>query len=340
MEPVVIGLDIAKQVFQVHGIDRDGKAVLRKRLRRSELLSIFSRLSPCLIGMEACSTAHYWARELAMLGHEVRLMPPAYVKPYVKRQKNDAADAEAICEAVTRPTMRFVAVKSTEQQGVLALHRTRDLLIRQRTMLSNALRGHLAEFGFIAAQGISGTTKLMMVVEEEAEDLPATARLALIHIVLQIRSLQERVKAVDEEIVAWHKANEVSRRLETIPGIGPIIASALVASITDVKEFRSARQLAASIGLVPRQSSSGNRERLGHITKQGDPYLRRLLVIGASAVLRFSKEDDVGLKAWAVSLRKRRPAMVATVGLANKIARIAWAILNNGTTFSIRPSAI
>lgn len=275
-----------------------------------------------------------------MLGHEVRLMPPAYVKPYVKRQKNDAADAEAICEAVTRPTMRFVAVKSTEQQGVLALHRTRDLLIRQRTMLSNALRGHLAEFGFIAAQGISGTTKLMMVVEEEAEDLPATARLALIHIVLQIRSLQERVKAVDEEIVAWHKANEVSRRLETIPGIGPIIASALVASITDVKEFRSARQLAASIGLVPRQSSSGNRERLGHITKQGDPYLRRLLVIGASAVLRFSKEDDVGLKAWAVSLRKRRPAMVATVGLANKIARIAWAILNNGTTFSIRPSAI
>ena len=340
MEPVVIGLDLAKQVFQVHGIDRDGKTVLRKRLRRGEILSTFSRLPPCLIGMEACSTAHYWARELAMLGHEVRLMPPAYVKPYVKRQKNDAADAEAICEAVTRPTMRFVAVKSAEQQSVLMLHRTRDLLIRQRTMLSNALRGHLAEFGFIAPQGIAGTTKLMAAVEGEAEGLPALAGRALSHIVVQIRNLQEQVKAVDKEIVAWHRANAVSRRLETIPGIGPIIASALVASITDVKEFRSGRQLAAWIGLVPRQSSSGNRERLGHITKQGDPYLRRLLVIGASAVLRFSKEGDTGLKAWAGSLRKRRPAMVATVGLANKIARIAWAILHKGTIFETRPAAV
>lgn len=339
MEPIVIGLDLAKQVFQVHGIDRDGKAVLRKQLRRNEILPVFSRLSPCLVGLEACSTAHYWARELVLLGHEVRLMPPAYVKPYVKRQKNDAADAEAICEAVTRPTMRFVPVKSAEQQSVLMLHRTRDLLIRQRTMLSNALRAHLAEFGFIAPQGIAGTTKLMTFVEEECEQLPELARQALIHIVVEIRNLQERTKALDAEITAWHRANTDSRRLETIPGIGPIIASALVASITDVKQFTSGRQLAAWIGLVPRQSSSGSRERLGRITKQGDPYLRRLLVIGASAVLRFSKEDDVGLKAWAVSLRKRRPAMVATVGLANKIARIAWAVLHKGTTFETRSAA-
>ena len=330
-----IGLDLAKQVFQVHGVDDAGRPVLKKRLRRAEVRSFFAGLAPCLVGMEACASSHYWARELAAVGHEVRLMPPSYVKPYVKRQKNDAADAEAICEAVTRPNMRFVPVKSEDQQAVLMLHRTRDLLIRQRTALTNALRAHLAELGIVARQGVAGLDTLIASIEKEA-DIPSLARRALSLLVKELSSMKEQIKAVEVEIIAWHRSNEASRRLETIPGIGPIIASALAATITDPSVFKSGRQMAAWIGLVPRQSSSGGKERLGHITKQGEPYLRRLLVIGASAVIRFCKIDGSALGGWITALRARRPAMVASVGLANKMARIAWAVLSRGKEFELR----
>ncbi len=332
-----VGIDLAKQVFQVHGVDDAGRPVLKKRLRRTELRAFFAGLSPCLIGMEACASAHYWARELAAVGHEVRLMPPSYVKPYVKRQKNDAADAEAICEAVTRPTMRFVPVKSEDQQAVLMLHRTRDLLIRQRTALSNALRAHLAELGIVERQGVAGLDALMASVEGETE-IPPLARKALALLIKELRSMKEQIKAVETEILAWHRGNEASRRLETIPGVGPIIASALAATIADPSVFKSGRQLAAWIGLVPRQNSSGGKERLGRITKQGEPYLRRLLVIGSSAVMRFCKTDGSALGGWITALRARRPAMVATVGMANKMARIAWAVLSRGKEFEMRPA--
>ena len=251
MSVLTVGIDLAKQVFQVHGVDDAGRPVLKKRLRRAELRAFFAGLSPCLIGMEACASAHYWARELAAVGHEVRLMPPSYVKPYVKRQKNDAADAEAICEAVTRPTMRFVPVKSEDQQAVLMLHRTRDLLIRQRTALSNALRAHLAELGIVERQGVAGLDALMASVEGETE-IPPLARKALALLIKELRSMKEQIKAVETEILAWHRGNEASRRLETIPGVGPIIASALAATIADPSVFKSGRQLAAWIGLVPR----------------------------------------------------------------------------------------
>jgi transposase len=337
MHATTIGLDIAKHVFQVHGVDASGAVVIRQKLRRSEVLAFFETLAPALIGMEACPTSHHWARELRALGHEVRLMPPAYVKPYVKRQKNDAADAEAICEAVSRPTMRFVPIKSVDQQSALMLHRARDLLIRQRTMLKNALRGHLAEFGLTAPQGTSGNAMLAAIVEDEdLELLHPLARETLLLFVDQLRELQAKIATLDARILAWHRANEISRRLETIPGIGPVIASALAATIPDANAFSSGRQLAAWIGLVPRQNSSGGKERLGRITKQGEPYLRRLLVIGAAAVLRFSRDRTSALGAWVGALRARRPAMVATVGLANKLARIAWAVMVRGVPFQPR----
>jgi transposase len=337
MHATTIGLDIAKHVFQVHGVGASGAIVIRQKLRRAEVLSFFETLAPALVGMEACPTSHHWARELRALGHDVRLMPPAYVKPYVKRQKNDAADAEAICEAVSRPTMRFVPVKSVDQQSALMLHRARDLLIRQRTMLKNALRGHLAEFGLTAPQGTSGNAMLAAIVEDEdLELLHPLARETLLLFVDQLRELQVKIATLDARILAWHRANEISRRLETIPGIGPVIASALAATIPDANAFSSGRQLAAWIGLVPRQNSSGGKERLGRITKQGEPYLRRLLVIGAAAVLRFSRDRTSALGAWVGALRARRPAMVATVGLANKLARIAWAVMTRGVPFQPR----
>jgi transposase len=337
MHATTIGLDIAKHVFQVHGVGASGAIVIRQKLRRAEVLSFFETLAPALVGMEACPTSHHWARELRALGHDVRLMPPAYVKPYVKRQKNDAADAEAICEAVSRPTMRFVPVKSVDQQSALMLHRARDLLIRQRTMLKNALRGHLAEFGLTAPQGTSGNAMLAAIVEDEdLELLHPLARETLVLFVDQLRELQVKIATLDARILAWHRANEISRRLETIPGIGPVIASALAATIPDANAFSSGRQLAAWIGLVPRQNSSGGKERLGRITKQGEPYLRRLLVIGAAAVLRFSRDRTSALGAWVGALRARRPAMVATVGLANKLARIAWAVMTRGVPFQPR----
>lgn len=337
-EVITIGLDIAKHVFQVHGVDDVGAVVVRRRLRRSEVLAFFEALGPCLVGMEACATAHYWGRSIMALGHRVKLMPPSYVKPYVKRQKNDAADAAAICEAVTRPTMRFVPVKGEEQQGILVLHRTRELLIRQRTMLINALRAHLAEFGIAVAQGRAGVATLIAFVEDDEHDLiPAIARDGLLAVADQLRAAHERVDMIEDKILIWHRSNEQSRRLETIPGVGPITASAIAATVTDASLFRCGRELAAWIGLVPRQNSSGGKERLGHISKKGDPYLRRLLVVGAHAVLRFARTGKASTTKWAASLLARKPYKLAAVALANKMARIAWALLTTNEVFRPQP---
>jgi transposase len=337
---ITIGLDIAKNVFQVHGVDATGSVVVRQKFRRSDVLTFFERTEPSLVGIEACATAHYWARSIMALGHKVKLMPPTYVKPYVKRQKNDAADAEAICEAVTRPTMRFVPVKGEEQQGILVLHRTRELLIRQRTMLINALRGHLAEFGIVMRQGRAGVATLVTLVEHDEHDLiPEIARKALLAVVDQLRDAHDRIGAIERNIQLWHHSNEQSRRLETIPGIGPITASAIAATITDPSLFTSGRQLAAWIGLVPRQNSSGGKERLGHISKKGDPYIRRLLVIGAHAVLRFARNGKATTTKWAAALLARKPYKLAAVALANKMARIVWALLTKNEEFRLQPAA-
>jgi transposase len=331
MQVTTIGLDLAKHIFQVHGVDETGTATVRKRLRRAQVLSFFAALPPCLVGMEACATAHHWARELMRLGHSVRLMPPAYVKPYVRRGKNDATDAEAICEAVTRPTMRFVPVKSADQQSVLMLHRVRALLIRQRTMLVNALRGHLAEFGLVVAQGVSRIRELIDILTDEtpASPVPALARTALAPLVAQLMDLQPRIKALEAELLAWHRTNAESQRLETIPGVGFITATAIAATVTDPSQFRSGREFAASLGLTPRQNSSGGKERLGRISKMGNGYLRTLLVIGATAVIRYARQKP----SWVTGLLARKPARLASVALANKTARIAWALLAKRETY-------
>ena len=327
-----IGLDLAKNVFQVHGIDDAGEVLVRKQLRRAEVLRFFAALPPCLVGMEACATAHHWARELTGLGHTVRLMPPAYVKPYVKRGKTDAADAEAIAEAVTRPTMRFVAVK-TDQQSVLMLHKVRDLLVRQRTMLINALRGHLAEFGIIAARGPAGVSAAIPALHDAQDGLPVLARQVLHGLIDQMRTVGAAITAAEKRIMAWHRASAASQRLATIPGIGPITASAIAATVPDATLFRSARQFAAWLGLTPRAHSSGGKERLGGISKQGDGYIRRLLVIGATAVIRFARQDNAS-KTWAARLLERKSARLVSVALANKTARIAWAVLARNQAYA------
>lgn len=334
MNIITIGLDIAKRVFQAHGIDACGKAVLRRKLQRAEVLEFFKGLAPCLVGIEACGTSHHWAREIRALGHDVRLMPASYVKPYVKRGKTDAADAEAICEAVTRPTMRFVPVKSAEQQAVLMLHRTRELLVRQRTMLVNALRGHMAELGVIAPQGISRVADLVAVLMGETTvSLPALARHALRELAAELEAVGIRVKEIEAAILAWHKDNEASRRLATIPGVGPLTASAIVATVTDPTLFHSARQFAAWIGLVPKQNSSGGKQRQGGISKQGDRTLRRLLVLGATAVIRHARTKSTPEVAWLKGVLERRPARLASVAQANKTARIVWALLIRGGNY-------
>jgi transposase len=313
--------------------------VVRRKLRRDDVVAFFTSLPACLIGIEACATSHHWARVLTALGHEVRLMPASYVKPYVKRQKNDASDAEAICEAVTRPTMRFVPTKSEEQQSVLMLHRVRELLIRQRTMLVNALRGHLAELGIITRQGATGLSMLVALVEDEGHDLiPPLARSALFLLVQQLREVHEKVGELDRQIHIWHRSHELSRRLETIPGIGPITASAIVATVTDASLFKSGRQLAAWLGLVPRQNSSGGKDRLGRISKQGDPYIRRLLVVGAHAVLRFCRKGKAAPTRWAAELLAKKPYNVVAVALANKMARSVWALMTTGKRFADSPA--
>jgi transposase len=288
--------------------------------------------------MEACATAHHWARQLIELGHEVKLMPPHYVKPYVKRGKNDASDAAAICEAVTRPTMRFVSVKGMEQQSVLMVHRTRELLVRQRTMLINAIRAHMAEFGIVAPVGVPQVKKLLRIIADTDDArLPSLARTCLESLVRQFLSLDKEIYAAEKRIHTWHRSNEVSRRLETIPGIGPIIASALAASVTDPEVFKNGRELAAWIGLVPRQTSTGGKQRLGKISKQGDQYLRWLLVAGAMSVIRHAKRRGTN-QAWLADMIARKPTKVAAVALANKITRIAWVVLMRGETY--RPAAL
>ncbi len=339
-EIITIGVDLAKTVFQVHGVDAAGAVVVRRRLRRSQVLAYFKKQPPCLVGMEACATAHHWARQLTKLGHEVKLMPPHYVKPYVKRSKNDAADAAAICEAVTRPTMRFVSVKGAEQQGVLMLHRTRDLLVRQRTMVINAIRAHMAEFGIVAPVGVPQVKKLLSIIADRDDArLPPVARTCLESLARQFLSLHEEISGADKHIHVWHRSNEVSRRLETIPGIGPIIASALAASITDPEVFKNGRELAAWIGLTPRQNSTGGKQRLGKISKQGDQYLRWLLVAGAMSVVLHAKRRGTTNLPWLADIIARKPTKVAAVALANKTARIVWALLKHGGTYQ-RPVTV
>jgi transposase len=326
-EVSTIGLDIAKSVFQIHGVDSDGTVVIRKRVSRAKLLEVFAAWPPCLVGIEACPSAHYWSRRLQALGHTVKLMPPSYVKAYLKRSKNDANDAAAICEAVTRPSMRFVPIKTEQQQSGLMLHRSRQLLVRQRTMLSNAIRGHMAELGLIAAKGRNGTAELLRIIDTAEDDrIPAAARFSLEVLARQYEAIAAEIGAIEKRIHAWHRSCEESRRLEEIPGIGPLVATALVAEVGDWKAFSSGRNLAAWIGLVPKQHSTGGKERLGGISKQGNRYLRWLLVAGAMAVIRYARQHGTK-RLWLVRLMDRRPVKVAAVALANKIARMAWAIM-------------
>lgn len=327
MQITTIGLDIAKNVFQVHGIDGEGQVLLRRKVRRDQVLALFGGLEACLVGMEACATAHHWARELAALGHEVKLMPPAYVKAYVKRNKNDAADAEAICEAVRRPTMRFVAVKSVDAQSILMLHRARHLLVRQRTAQVSALRAHLAEYGIIAPKGRAHVRDLTATLDRGEGMLPVIARQVLILIARTIEGLSEQIRKIEIELMAWHRTNQTCQRLETVPGIGFITATALAATVVDAKVFRSGRQFAAWLGLVPKQHSTGGKERMGGISKMGDRYLRHLLVVGATAIVRYTRRKATAVSAWANQLLERKPARLVTVAVANKMARIAWAVM-------------
>jgi len=326
-----IGLDLAKSVFQVHAADAAGATVLQRRVRRAQVMAFFAKLPPCLVGMEACATAHYWARQIRQLGHDVRLLPAQHVKAYVRRNKNDMADAEAICEAVTRPRTRNVPIKTEDQQAALIMHRSRELLVRQRTMLVNALRGHLAEFGIVARQGLGHVATLAAVVIDTADKrLPDLARATLQTVVDQLAAVDKAIATVEAEMTTWHKQSAVSRRLATIPGIGPIIATAIAATVPDAGVFRSGREFAAWLGLVPRQNSTGGKERLGGISKRGDRYIRRLLVNGAFAafVSKTGKADP-----WLTALRRRKMPLVAAVALANKLARIAWAVMSRGETF-------
>jgi len=334
MQISTIGLDLAKNVFQVHGVDEVGKLTITRRLRRGQLIGFFKKLPPCLVGMEACATAHYWARELVKLGHTVRLMPASYVKAYVKRSKNDAADAAGICEAVTRPSMRFVPVKTAESQAALMLHRSRDLLVRQRTQLINALRAHLAEVGLVAATGVDGLKSLLAIIREAGEtgQLPGPMQQALQPLIDQLAALQAQIGQLERSIHAQHRASDVSRRLETIPGIGVIGATAIAATVTEPGAFKSGRELAAWIGLVPRQHSTGGKQTLGSISKQGDRYLRRLLIVGATAVIRHARAHP-DKHPWIMKLLAKMPAKKVAVALANKTARIAWAILAKGGTY-------
>ena len=329
-----IGLDIAKSIFQIHGIDAAGNIIVCRKFKRRYVLPFFQKLPPCVVGIEACASSHHWSRELQALGHTVRLMPPAYVKPYIKRQKNDAADAEAICEAVTRPNMRFVATKTPEQQSCLMLHRTRHLFIRQQTSVINAIRAHLAEFGVVAPVGRNGVEQLLDVVADVSDQrLPEIARACLLALGAQLRTLKAQILNFDRQIMACHRSNTTSKRLDEIPGVGPALATALVASVADPTAFRSGRDFSAWIGLVPKQHSSGGRDKLGNISKRGDRYLRSLFTAGALAVIRYAKIHGTQHRPWLSALLARRPTKVAAIALANKIARMAWAMMARGERY-------
>jgi len=329
-----IGLDIAKSVFQVHGVDAAGNVIVRRQLKRRNVLAFLEKVPPCLVGIEACATSHHWSREITALGHTVRLMPPAYVKPYVKRQKNDAADAEAICEAVSRANMRFVETKTPEQQACLMLHRTRHLFIKQQTSVINAIRAHLAEFGIVARVGRNGVEELLRVAADPGDRrVPEVALACIAALGAQLRMLKAQILEFDRQIMAWHRSNETSKRLDEIPGVGPALATALVASVADPKAFRSGRNFSAWIGLVPKQYSSGGKDRLGSISKQGDRYLRSLFTAGALAVIRYAKIHGTRHRPWLAALLARRPTKVAAIALANKIARMAWAMMVKGERY-------
>jgi transposase len=330
VQPVTVGLDIAKNVFHAYGVDAQGQKVLSRKLRRAQVEAFFAKLEPCLIGIEACATAHHWARLLKRMGHQVRLIPPAYVKPYVKTQKNDEVDAEAICEAVTRPNMRFAEIKTVEQQSVLVLHRTRATLITHRTRMGNTIRAHLAEFGITDSIGTEGLSRLIdKITAGEDERITEVTRRAMMPLVEQYRLLQDQILDLDRQVLAWHRSSDVSKRLATIPGIGPLTASALVASVGDASHFKNGRSFAAFIGLVPRQSSTGGKERLGRISKRGDHYLRWLLVVGGLAVIRYAQRHGTK-RPWLLKLLQRRKSKIAAVAMANKMARIAWVLMTRG----------
>lgn len=330
-----IGLDIAKSVFQVHGVDAAGQVVVRRQLKRRQVIAFFQKMPTSLVGIEACASSHYWARELQALGHSVRLMPPAYVKPYVKRQKNDMADAEAICEAVTRANMRFVPTKTPEQQSGLMLHRTRRLFVRQQISVINAIRAHLAELGIVASVGRRGIEELLRVAADPSDKrVPEMVRVCVAALGSQLLSLKKQILDFDRMIMAWHRSNQTSKRLNNIPGVGPLLATALVASVSDPKTFRSGRNFSAWLGLVPKQHSSGGREKLGSISKQGDRYLRSLFVTGALAVIRYAKIHGTKHRPWLTSLLARRPTKVAAIALANKLARMAWAMMATGARYN------
>lgn len=328
-----IGLDLAKQIFQVHGADADGVPVFNRRLRRAEVLRFFEKQPSCLVGIEACGSSHYWAREIAALGHEVRLIPPAYVKPFVKRGKTDAADAEAISEAVIRKTMRFVPVKSVDQQAAAIILKTRGLLVRQQTQVINALRAHLSELGVVVGTGTAKVAGLVEIVRDETDGrLPKAARFALSAIADQIEVLAQQINRLEREIIAEAKRDQDMRRLTTIPGIGAITAASIKALVPDPAGFKSGRHLAAWLGLTPRPHSSGGKERLGKISKMGNTQLRSLLVLGATSVLRHAR-GNINASKWLTALLARRPYKVVAVALANKMARIVWALLTKGGTY-------
>jgi transposase len=328
-----IGLDLAKHVFQAHGADEAGEVAFRKRLRRDKVLEFFASQPRCLVAMEACGGAHHWAREISKLGHEVRLIPASYVKPFVKRQKNDMADAEAICEAAQRPTMRFVAVKSAEQQASAVVFRARDILVRQRTQLINALRGHLAEYGTVLAQGPSHVARLISHVEDPTIGLPDAARLTLGILIEVLKSLDDRIRRLDAEIARRAKEDEVARRLTTVPGIGPVTATAFAALAPAAEAFRKGRDFAAWMGLTPLQRSTGGKQKLGRTSKMGERTLRRLLIIGASAVVQQANRRGAPAGTWLAQMLSRKPRMLVVVALANKMARTVWALLAKGETY-------
>lgn len=326
-EVSTIGLDLAKNVFQAHGASAAGAVVFRRKLRREQVLSFFAGQPPCLVAMEACASAHHWAREIGKLGHEVKLIAPAYVKPFVKRQKNDASDAEAICEAAQRPTMRFVAVNSETKQAATVAFRTLDLLVGQRTQIINAIRGHLAEYGLIARHGPAHIEPLIGQIEDPGSDIPSEARDCLVLLVETLRALQGRIATLDAEISNRAKRDGVARRLMSIPGIGPMITTAIEALAPPVETFRSGRDFAAWVGLTPLQKSTGGKQRLGRTSRMGERTLRRLLIIGASGVVRWAKRKGPPAGSWLAGMLARKPPMLVIVALANKMARIAWALI-------------
>jgi transposase len=325
-------VDLGKNYFQFHGLANEGGVSVSRKLKRSKVLEFYAQIEPCRVGMEACGSAHHWARELVAMGHEVVLIPPAYIKPYVKRGKNDAVDAAAICEAMARPDMRFVPIKSADDQAVLMLHKSRELLIKQRTMSVNALRGHLAEFGLVVAKGIGRVDELLALAQADVR-LPQIAKATVAELAQHLEGLDQSINAIDDDIAEAHKQNQKSCLIDEVPGIGTLIASVVVASIPDPSVFKSGRDFAAWLGLTPRQNSSGGKETLGSITKQGNRYIRKMLVVGATSVLRVVGRRKGALADWINALRARKPERLAAVALANKLARICWALLTTGESF-------